>query len=159
MGELQLVANGAQLTGLYFPGHWHMPKPEAVGTEVDVHSDEVLTQAKTELVSYLEGSRTTFDVPLNASGDEFSERVWTLLQAIPYGATTTYGALAEELGNRKLAQRVGQAVGRNPLSVFIPCHRVVGADGSLTGYAGGIERKQWLLELEEPAAARGSRLF
>ncbi len=93
-------------------------------------------------------------------GDEFCERVWALLRDIPpYGETTSYGALAERLGDRRLARRVGQAVGRNPVSILIPpCHRVLGADGSLTGYAGGLERKQFLLDLEEPVAATPAAL-
>ena len=93
-------------------------------------------------------------MPLVTRGDDFSERVWKLLREIPYGQTTTYGALAERLGDKSLAQRVGDAVGHNPLCVFIPCHRVVGANGALTGYAGGLKRKQFLLELEEPVGAR-----
>lgn len=159
LGEVILVADGDELTGLYFPGHWHLPEASKFGTRVEADADEVFVWAKTELEAYLAGERTSFDVPLHAKGDEFSERVWSLLRSIPYGQTTSYGALAEQLGDRRLAQRVGQAVGRNPLGVFIPCHRVVGADGSLTGYAGGLERKRWLLELEEPAEATGSRLF
>jgi methylated-DNA-[protein]-cysteine S-methyltransferase len=92
-------------------------------------------------------------------GDEFQRRVWSILEDIPYGATSTYGEIAEQLGDRALAQRVGKAVGQNPLSVVIPCHRVVGKNGSLTGYAGGLKRKQFLLELEEPAEVRTERLF
>ena len=87
-----------------------------------------------------------------------SERVWTRLCEIPYGQTTTYGAIATELGNRNLAQRVGQAVGHNPISIVIPCHRVVGADGGLTGYAGGLDRKR-RLDLESPAPDEAGRLF
>jgi methylated-DNA-[protein]-cysteine S-methyltransferase len=85
--------------------------------------------------------------------------VWTLLEEIPYGGTTTYGSLAEKLGDRSLAQEVGRAVGHNPLSVIVPCHRVVGKDGKLTGYAGGLRRKRFLLDLEEPSQAKTGRLF
>lgn len=159
LGNVTLVADGAKLTGLYFSGHWHQPKAATFGPRVDADEDAILVSAKAELEGYLAGDRRSFDVPLSARGDEFSERVWSLLQTIPYGQTTTYGALAEQLGDRWLAQRVGQAVGQNPLCVFIPCHRVVGADGLLTGYAGGLRRKRWLLELEEPAEAAASRLF
>lgn len=159
LGELMLVARADSLSGLYFPGHWHLPDASAFGVAVDVDNDELLTRARDELERYLEGSRDPFSVPLEVRGDELSERIWTYLQTIPYGTTTTYGAIAEQLGNRHLAQRVGQVVGRNPLSIFIPCHRVVGADGSLTGYAGGLERKHWLLELEEPVEERETRLF
>ncbi|WP_312977210.1 methylated-DNA--[protein]-cysteine S-methyltransferase [Corynebacterium sp.] len=112
-----------------------------------------------QLTEYLEGARKSFDVPITTHGNAFSEKVWALLRQIPYGETTTYGALAASLGNPRLAQRVGQVVGQNPVSIIIPCHRVVGADGSLTGYAGGLERKRWLLELEEPVEISSSRLF
>lgn len=148
LGELTLVAEEDALTGLYFPGHWHLPATSAFGVGVEATADEVFVRTKIELDDYLAGERQTFDVPTRTRGDEFSERVWAMLKEIPHGTTTTYGALAERLGNRRLARRVGQAVGRNPISVLIPCHRVIGADGSLAGYAGGLERKQWLLELE-----------
>lgn len=108
---------------------------------------------------YLAGERESFDLMVKTDGDQFSERVWARLRKIPRGSTTTYGAIATELGNRALAQRVGQAVGHNPVSIIIPCHRVIGADGSLTGFAGGLERKRTLLELEEPAELAATRLF
>jgi methylated-DNA-[protein]-cysteine S-methyltransferase len=92
-------------------------------------------------------------------GDDFQQRVWAILREIPYGTTTTYGAIAGRLGDKALAQRVGQAVGRNPLSIVVPCHRVVGSNGWLTGYAGGLERKRRLLDLEQPMDARAGRLF
>ena len=138
LGLLTLVAEDDRLVGLYFSGHWHLPKESSFGTRVDADVDEVFLRVKAELDAYLAGERESFDVPLRTHGDEFSERVWAMLEKIPYGTTTTYGSLAEQLGNRRLAQRVGQAVGWNPISIFIPCHRVVGADGSLTGYAGGL---------------------
>lgn len=126
LGAVILVADGDELTGLYFPGHWHLPEASTFGTRVEADADEVFEWAKTELAAYLAGERESFDVPLRASGDDFPERVWSLLREIPYGQTMSYGALADQLGDRRLAQRVGQAVGRNPLCVFIPCHRVVG---------------------------------
>lgn len=159
LGEVTLVAEGEELTGLYFPGHWHLPEASAFGVRVKATSDGVLGRAETELDAYLAGQRQSFDVPVRARGDEFSERAWGLVREIPYGQTTSYGALAERLGDRRLAQRVGQAVGRNPVCVVIPCHRVVGADGSPTGYAGGLERKRSLLEFEEPAETAARRLF
>ena len=100
-----------------------------------------------------------FDVPFKASGNPFQQRVWARLEEIPYGETVSYGELATELGDRNLSQAVGSAVGRNPLSIVIPCHRVVGSDGKLTGYAGGLDNKRFLLDLEEPAAAKESKLF
>lgn len=162
VGPLTLVADGDAVTGLYFPGHSPLPDDTPFGDRVapqDVASDGVLAQATTELSEYLAGQRQTFDVTVATHGDGFPEKVWALLRQIPYGETTTYGALAAQLGNPHLAQRVGQVVGRNPVSIIIPCHRVVGADGSLTGYAGGLERKRWLLELEEPVEISSSRLF
>jgi methylated-DNA-[protein]-cysteine S-methyltransferase len=98
-------------------------------------------------------------MPLAAAGDTFQRLVWDEVAAIPRGQTTTYGRIAEQLGDRGLAYRVGQAVGANPLCIFVPCHRVVGANGALTGYAGGLQRKQALLELEEPAEVSAGRLF
>lgn len=159
LGDVTLVAKGDALTGLYFPGHWHLPDESTFGTRVRADADEVFVWAKAELDEFLDGDCQAFDVPTRTGGDEFSERVWAMLREIPYGQTTTYGALAEQLGDRRLAQRVGQAVGRNPISILIPCHRVLGADGSLTGYAGGLDRKRFLLELEEPTEASASRLF
>lgn len=159
LGELMLTADGEALTGLYFPGHWHPPAAALLGTRVEATGDPLFSRALDQLREYLDGQRHEFTLPLRTQGDAFSEKVWALLGEIPYGETTTYGALAEQLGSRGLAQRVGQCVGRNPLSILIPCHRVVGADGSLTGYAGGLERKRALLELEEPAARAAERLF
>ena len=159
LGDLLAVAEGDSLAGLYFPRHWHPPAAGSIGPEVGATGDPVFEATRTQLAEYVRKERTTFTVPTVTHGDAFSERVWDLLMGIPYGETTTYGAIARELGNPGLAQRVGQAVGRNPVSVLIPCHRVVGADGSLTGYAGGLERKARLLEIEEPAEAAESRLF
>jgi methylated-DNA-[protein]-cysteine S-methyltransferase len=155
IGELTLLAEGDKLTGVYFPHHWH--PPVAVGPFVA--DDPVFTRAGAELAEYLDGRRTTFDLPTATAGDDFQERVWAMLAEIPYGGTTSYGALAGRLGDPALAQRVGQAVGHNPLSIVVPCHRVVGANGRLTGYAGGLRRKQFLLDLEEPAGAKAERRF
>lgn len=159
LGELLFVADDEALTGLYFPGHWYPPSPEQTGERVDPDAQPVIARAVTQLRDYLAGSRREFDLPVATLGDTFSEQVWAMLREIPYGETTTYGALAERLGDVHLAQRVGQAVGHNPVSIVVPCHRVVGADGSLTGYAGGLDRKRALLELEEPAEKRAGRLF
>ena len=166
LGELVLTGESDEptteagaLTGVYFPAHWHPPTPEQLGDRVEAGTDPLFATAREQLEEYLSGERQEFDLPLRTHGDDFSERVWALLREIPYGTRTTYGALAEQLGSRGLAQRVGQCVGRNPLSIVIPCHRVVGADGSLTGYAGGLERKRTLLELEEPAERSAERLF
>ncbi|WP_448811170.1 methylated-DNA--[protein]-cysteine S-methyltransferase [Agromyces bauzanensis] len=159
LGALLAVADGPALIGLYFPGHWYPPSAHAIGVQVDARSDPLFALTATQLGEYLDGGRTTFEVPLATAGDAFQEQVWRMLRGIPFGHTTTYGSLAERLGDRTLARRVGQAVGRNPLSILIPCHRVVGVNGSLTGYAGGIERKQFLLELEGADVVSQQRLF
>jgi methylated-DNA-[protein]-cysteine S-methyltransferase len=159
LGELTLVADDDALTGLYFRHHWYRPSADTFGPRVDAESDELLARAQTELTDYLAGHRTDFDLPITLHGDEVQRRVWDLLTSIPYGDTITYGELAASLADGTTPQEVGQAVGRNPLSIVVPCHRVVGRNGELTGYAGGLKRKQFLLELEEPAETRAARLF
>lgn len=157
LGELTLVtregAHGRGLSGLFFEEHWHWPKPEMFGERVEPDADPLFGHTVHELEEYLAGQRRVFSVPLATAGSEFQERIWAMLLELPFGETTTYGDLAERIGNRKLARRVGQAVGWNPVSVFIPCHRVLGANGSLRGYAGGLERKERLLTLEGVLAA------
>lgn len=155
IGELTLVAENGALSALYFPGHKRLPDTSAFG----VRTDAGFGEAKRQLAEYFAGERTVFNLPLAPRGDAFQLKVWDLLQTIPYGQTRTYGQLARELGDPHLAQAVGNANGRNPLSIVVPCHRVIGADGSLVGYAGGLERKRFLLELEEPPEARAARLF
>lgn len=164
IGPITLVASSDFLTGLYFPHHWYAPDPATFGPRVDAHGDAVLDRAQIQIHEYLAGTRRAFDVPLAPEGDAFQSRVWAIVSEIPYGAVRTYGEIAAELGgpsttSMSLAQRVGQAIGRNPLCIFIPCHRVVGAGGKVTGYAGGRTRKRQLLELERPAAALAGRLF
>jgi methylated-DNA-[protein]-cysteine S-methyltransferase len=167
LGDLLVVAddgsdagaNAAGLTGIYFPGHWHPPTADSIGVEVDAASDALFMQLGEQLGEYLDGHRSDFDLPTAAAGDAFDEAVWAMLREIPYGATTTYGELAGRLGDRNLSRRVGYAVGHNPLSILVPCHRVVGASGSLTGYAGGLERKRFLLELEGAEVVAQRRLF
>ncbi|WP_350348933.1 methylated-DNA--[protein]-cysteine S-methyltransferase [Agromyces sp. G08B096] len=159
IGDLLVVADGDALRGIYFPGHWHPPAPDTIGADVDPRTDAVITTTVTQLTEYLDGARTQFDVPTAPIGDPFQHAVWNMLREIPYGETTTYGALADRLGDRNLARRVGNAVGRNPISIIVPCHRVVGAGGSLTGYAGGLERKRTLLELEGAPVVAQARLF
>jgi methylated-DNA-[protein]-cysteine S-methyltransferase len=158
LGDLTLVANGEALTGVYFAHHWTRPSASTFGKRVDAADDDLFTGAATQLAEYLTGDRTAFELPIAWHGDEVQERVWRLLAEIPYGKTVTYGELAITLGD-VTAKEVGQAVGRNPLSIVVPCHRVVGKDGKLTGYAGGLKRKQFLLELEEPAEEQAQRLF
>jgi methylated-DNA-[protein]-cysteine S-methyltransferase len=156
LGALTLVASGEALTGIYFEGHLRGPSPGALGPSDPGGFDE----ARRQLREYFAGERRQFDLPLAPRGEPFQQRVWQLLKQIPYGETRSYGRLARELGDPGLAQAVGAANGRNPLSVVVPCHRVVGADGSLTGYAGGLERKRALLELEgAESVTRTPRLF
>jgi methylated-DNA-[protein]-cysteine S-methyltransferase len=151
LGELTLVAEDGRLTGVYFPHHWYAPDPAGFGPRDDTGFD----QAKAQLAEYFAGDRTRFDLPLQPRGDAFQAQVWDLIAAIPYGETVSYGDLAREVGGTVTPKDVGAAVGRNPLSVVVPCHRVVGHDGRLTGYAGGLARKRFLLDLEKASA----RLF
>jgi len=147
LGELTLVAHDGVLSGVYFPNHTRLPNAAAFGPRVNTGFEPAIEQ----LGEYFAGKRTQFDVPIAPRGSTFQLQVWNLLRAIPYGETRSYGQLAKELGNPALAREVGGANARNPLSIIVPCHRVVGADGRLVGYAGGLERKQFLLDLEAPA--------
>lgn len=127
----------------------HPPHPEDLGIELPSPSEHpLLAHCASELEQYFAGQRTIFSVPLDAHGTEFQQRVWDKLVSIPFGQSRSYGELASQLGDAKLTRAVGTANGRNPISIVVPCHRVIGADGSLTGYAGGIERKLFLLRLE-----------
>ena len=159
LGELTLAADGDTLTGLYFRHHWYAPAPDALGRYVEPVTDDLFRRAIDQLREYFGGERTQFDLPIAMVGDPRQRRVWELLADIGYGRTKTYGELAAELGDGTTAYEVGQAVGRNPLSIVVPCHRVVGKDGALTGYAGGLKRKRFLLDLEAPAPAAAGRLF
>ena len=145
MGRILLCSDGTCLTAVTFAGQKyeenHIPENAVLG------SCAVLEQTKAWLSQYFHGVNPDFLPPLKPSGTSFQQKVWDALLQIPYGETITYGALTKELGC-KSAQAVGGAVGRNPISILIPCHRVVGADGSLTGYAGGIEKKRFLLDFE-----------
>jgi methylated-DNA-[protein]-cysteine S-methyltransferase len=142
-----VVAENDALTGLYFEHHRRRPAAEALGTR----SDEGFEEVRRQLGQYFTGERHDFDLSLAPAGEEFQQRVWGLLRQIPYGQRRSYGELARRLGDASLAQALGAANGSNPLSVLIPCHRVIGANGKLIGYAGGLERKRHLLHLEQPA--------
>lgn len=159
IGNLTVVADGGAITHVLMDAAKYRPsEPDAFGDVGDL-ADEPFASAATQLAAYFSGSLTTFDLPLAPRGDAFHQRVWALLREIPYGETRSYGQLATTLGDRNLAQAVGTANGRNPIAVVVPCHRVVGADGSLVGYAGGLDRKRFLLALEEPTADASGRLF
>ncbi|TCO62451.1 methylated-DNA--[protein]-cysteine S-methyltransferase [Actinocrispum wychmicini] len=144
VGPLTLVALDGVLTGLYMDKQRHLPDPSTFGHREEDGFDEVRAQ----LDAYFAGTLTEFDLPLAMLGTPFQQRVWAALRDIPYGETTSYGELAEQLGNPKASRAVGLANGRNPISVIVPCHRVVGSTGDLTGYGGGIERKRHLLDFE-----------
>lgn len=159
LGRLTLVADGDTLTGVYFRHHWHPPTSEVLGRYVEPTADDLFQRTCDQLDEYLAGARTAFDLPIALVGQPRWLRIWELLGAIGYGETKTYGELAAELADGTTAYEVGQAVGRNPLSIVVPCHRVVGKNGALTGYAGGLKRKRFLLELEEPAPALAGKLF
>lgn len=153
LGELTVVREGGAVAGLYFPRHWPRPDRTAFGPRRDEGFEEVVRQ----LDEYLKGDREEFDLPLKVRGSEFDRRVWDLIGGVPYGETTTYGKLARSLGAGTDARDVGAAVGRNPACIIIPCHRVVGVTGRLTGYAGGLDRKRILLEIERAGALSAGR--
>ena len=148
VGNLTLVASDDALTGLYFARHWPRPDTGSFGERVPAQTDTLLSEVARQLAGYFAGERTSFDIPITTRGDAFQEQVWSLLREIPFGETATYGELARRYGDRSLARDIGQAIGQNPLSIVVPCHRVVGKDGTLVGYAGGLERKRALLEIE-----------
>lgn len=142
LGVLTLAASDEALMGVWFD-----TPPQAHWVLSDEHP--VLRQAQQALSEYFAGQRLEFDVPLQPQGTAFQRAVWAQLLTVGYGATSTYGALAAAIGKPQAARAVGAAVGANPLSIIVPCHRIIGRDGSLTGYAWGVERKVALLELEQ----------
>lgn len=150
--DLLLATDGTALTGLFMTPHAHAPAVAPSWERVDDHP--VLVEVARQLADWFDGRRTDFDLPLAPSGTDFQRRVWTELRTIPYGETISYGELAGRVGSPGAARAVGLANGRNPVSVIVPCHRVIGASGSLTGYGGGIERKRFLLALEARTTAR-----
>ncbi|HEY6852709.1 MAG TPA: methylated-DNA--[protein]-cysteine S-methyltransferase [Gemmatimonadales bacterium] len=147
IGELTLTATDTALTGVYFPSSRHGPPPVAQG-EPHGPAAEILARARQQLAEYFTRARMTFDLPLAAQGTEFEHQVWDALRRIPFGTTTSYGEIARKLGDARNARAVGTANGKNPIPIIVPCHRVIGANGDLTGFGGGIERKRWLLEHE-----------
>ncbi len=150
IGDLRIVARGGAITAIEFTPFRASASGEPAGERAD--ADPLLRSAVTQLAAYFARELKEFDLPLAPRGSDFQQRVWKQLQAIGYGETAAYGQIAHRLGMTNAASRaVGLANGRNPIPVVIPCHRVIGADGTLTGYAGGLERKQLLLELEQDA--------
>ena len=145
--SLLLTSDGASLTGLFMVEQKHGPE---IGADWMEDQDAApFAETTRQLTEYCAGTRREFDVPLLPQGTEFQRKVWTELQNIPYGATLSYGALAQKVGSPNASRAVGLANGRNPISIIVPCHRVVGANGKLTGYGGGLPRKAALLALEE----------
>jgi methylated-DNA-[protein]-cysteine S-methyltransferase len=153
IGELLLVGDGHALHGL------HMQDGRtAVAVDPEWRlADEPFAEVRRQLSEYFDGERTTFDVPLAMAGTPFQRRVWSALREIPYGETTSYGELAGRLGRPSASRAVGLANGRNPIAVIVPCHRVIGSDGNLTGYGGGLERKRLLLDLEAAGSGPSSK--
>jgi len=149
VGPLRLVCDdqATALTGLYLTDQRHQPDSARFGTR----DDTVLPAAREQLNAYWAGELTEFDVPLTTVGTPFQVAVWDALRKVPYGSTCTYGDLAAAVGRPTAVRAVGAANGRNPVCIVVPCHRVVGAGGVLTGYAGGLERKRFLLDLEARA--------
>lgn len=141
------------LVGVWREAQKYAPRPEALGEPAAEGEVLVLDAACAQLVEYARGERTAFDLPLSPVGTEFQQRVWSALRDIPYGTLTTYGGIAHTLGAPRAAQAVGRAVGSNPLSLVVPCHRVVSSTGALTGYAGGVDVKEQLLARERAAPA------
>lgn len=142
LGPLLLTGNGEALTGLYTDQHGRLP------TDLGHRADEEFAQARTQLEEYFAGRRTEFDLPINVPGTAFQQAVWQALRRIRYGSTMSYREVAEEVGSPKAVRAVGSANSRNPISIIVPCHRVVGSDGKLIGYAGGFNAKRWLLDHE-----------
>jgi methylated-DNA-[protein]-cysteine S-methyltransferase len=158
VGPLTLVAEDAAIVGLYMNLQRHRPDDRELGEpDLPGRSVEPFKVAADQLDAYFAGTLTRFTVPLSPRGTWFQQRVWEALQEIPYGQTESYGELAERIGSPGAARAVGLANGKNPIGIIIPCHRVVGATGSLTGYGGGLERKKQLLDLE--LAVSGAALF
>ncbi len=158
VGSLTLVADEGAIVGLYMNLQRHRPADDGLGgLEPRGREAEPFKTAADQLDAYFAGVLTRFDLPLAPVGSEFRQRVWAALQEIPYGQTESYGELAERIGSPGGARAVGLANGKNPIGIIIPCHRVVGADGSLTGYGGGLDRKKQLLDLE--ARVGGAALF
>jgi len=151
LGQIFLQGDGQLLTGLFMPQHKGWRGPDASWQP----SDAPFSIVRQQLAEYFAGERQQFDVPLKLAGTPFQQRVWHELVRIPFGTTITYAQLAQRIGQPTASRAVGHANGRNPISILVPCHRVIGADGKLTGYGGGLDKKEWLLAWERsPRPAR-----
>jgi methylated-DNA-[protein]-cysteine S-methyltransferase len=156
IGPLTLVAAGGALAGVYMDAQRHLPDTvaQAAPASQDGPDAAPLAAAARQLAEYFAGQRTEFDLPLEMAGTDFQRRVWAALREIPYGETVSYGELARGIGKASASRAVGLANGKNPFAVVVPCHRVVGSDGSLTGYGGGLDRKRFLLALEQRVSGK-----
>lgn len=157
LGPILLTSDGVALTGLYMSEHKH-GKPLRADWSLS-NGASLFHEARQQLAAYFAGELTRFDLPLAAQGTAFQLRVWEELMSIPYGSTVSYGELALRLGNMNASRAVGLANGRNPISIIVPCHRVIGSNGKLTGYGGGLPRKAALLAFEASVRALGPRSF
>ena len=146
IGDLVITASDSGLTGVWFPGKG--PVAAARPDDERGPASTLLARASEQLAEYFAGTRTTFDLLLDAGGTAFERRVWDALRTVPYGTTLSYGELARRLGDPRATRAVGAANGKNPIPIIVPCHRVIGANGALTGFGGGLDRKRWLLEHE-----------
>lgn len=156
LGSILVLGDGRFVTGLYLPHDRRGIVPDASCER----NDAALADVREQLGEYFAGTRRSFDVPLQLAGTSFQQRVWRELVKIPFGTTISYGELARRIGNSNASRAVGHANGRNPVSIIVPCHRVIGGDGRLTGYAGGLDEKQRLLAWErEASAGRAADLF
>lgn len=152
VAALTLIASDAGLSAVLWEND--DPKRVRVGDLIDAPQHPILVQAERELREYFAGERRSFSVPLDASGTAFQKKAWAVLLTIPYGETRSYGQLAAQVGNPKASRAVGAANGRNPISIIVPCHRAIAADGALTGFAGGLDAKRHLLALEARGRSR-----
>ena len=152
VGALTIVASHDGVRAILWPDD--DPARVRLADTTDRPSHPVIVATVEQLTEYFAGERIEFDVPLDAVGTEFQRSAWASLRTIPYGTTVSYGEQAEQMGDRRKARAVGAANGRNPISIVVPCHRVVGANGALTGFAGGVDTKAWLLAHEQRTASR-----
>jgi methylated-DNA-[protein]-cysteine S-methyltransferase len=146
-GKLHLIANEAALVGIFWQAEDYSSAELENATRDDRHP--ILMRAVEQLNEYFAGKRTAFDLPLDPKGTEFQKKVWMALRGIPFGQTASYGQIAKRIGMPTASRAVGAANGRNPLPIIVPCHRVIGANGTLTGFGGGLDRKEWLLKHEQ----------
>jgi len=152
VGELTLVARDGKLSAIL----WEVERANRVrlGELIEANDSPVLRETERQLKEYFAGTRNQFELELDFAGTDFQKQVWQALLTIPFGETRSYSQIAEQIGNPKAVRAVGAANGRNPISIIAPCHRVVGASGGLTGFAGGLEAKQYLLTLEDRSQAK-----